>query len=181
MKIIRAALILGLALSAVSVFAGPRQKFVADEQGAVNVPVFPPLGTPPMAMFYEPDWQGTVSQPSGLSQLTYTWTAFGEFTVADPDLSKTPWTIHVTGLRFTMTFYNGKTQDAQHLVGTIEGTFKTVGTLNPSDFTIHTTGTYAFTSGTGIFAHVRGAGTVGAVNSNNPGPFDCPMEGWIEY
>ena len=172
MKNVRVALILGLALSAASVFAGPGLTFTADEQGPVGVPVFPPIGTPPMAMFYEPQWAGTVSAPSALSHLTYQWTAFGSFTVTGTDGGV--WDISAQCLRFVMTF-----DDAEH--STIQGVFHTTGTLDPTTFVISTTGTYEFTSGTGLFAHVKGCGKCGASTITAGKLYDCPMQGWIEY
>lgn len=172
MKKVCAAMILSLGLSAVSVFASQRMTFVADDQGPVDVPVFPPIGTPPTAMFYEPEWAGTVSKPSALSALTFTWTAFGTFTMTGT--KGDVWDIRVQGITFVMTFDDKE-------ASTIQGVFHTTGTLDPDTFDISSTGTYEFISGTGIFAKVKGAGTIGAETITAGSEYACPMTGWIEY
>jgi hypothetical protein len=141
-----------------------RTTFVADDSGAVIVPA-PPSGTPASAFFIENQWTGSVSNPD---LGAFTWTAIGTFSVQD--LTDIPWNVHVHGVRFVLTFGDGST---------IQGTFETKGTLNPESGVIDTTGDYVFTSGTGRFANVKGAGTIGAQGTAQNA--SCPMVGWIEY
>jgi hypothetical protein len=164
---LRTVLTMGLALGcAALVSAGsPRRvAFVADDSGPVTVPA-PPSGTPASAFFIESDWKGSVSAPN---LGAFTWTAIGTFTVQD--LADIPWNVRVHGIRFVLTFEDGST---------IQGVFHTTGTLNPDSGVIDTSGTYVFTSGTGRFAKVKGAGTIAAQGTAQNAA--CPMSGWIEY
>jgi len=168
MKTLRVALILGLAVGCATwAFASPgkRMKFVANDSGAVTVPAWP-SGKPASSFFIESGWAGSVSEPASLGG--FHWSAVGTFTVED--LSDTPWDIHVTGVRFVLDFGSGDT---------IQGTFSTQGSLNDTTWAINTSGPFVFTSGTGKFAKVKGAGTIAAQGTAQNAT--CPMTGWIEY
>jgi hypothetical protein len=168
MKRFGAPVVLGLALACAALaFAGSakHQAFVADCSG-VAILLAPPSGTPASTFFEENDWTGSVSEPAALG--TFTLTAIGTITVENP--SQTIWNIHPDGVRFVMTFADGST---------IQGTFKTHGTLDTAKGVVNTTGSYEFISGTGTFAHVKGAGTVGA--QGTAADASCPFTGWIEY
>jgi hypothetical protein len=167
MKKLRNTLVLGVALGCAALaFAdsAKHQAFVAGCSGGVTVPA-PPSGTPASTFFIESGWTGSVSEPA-LGNFTYT----GVGTIAVEDLSQIPWNIRPHCVRFVMTFDDGST---------IQGTFHTQGTLDPTTGVVSTSGSYEFISGTGKFAHVKGAGTVGAQGTAQNA--FCPFIGWIEY
>lgn len=73
---------------------------------------------------------------------------------------------------FTLTAANGDE---------IHGTFTTLGTLDPVNG-VAVTGQYQFTSGTGRFANVRGAGIISAYGDATPGAIAIgSLDGTISY
>jgi hypothetical protein len=165
MKRVRLGSILGLVLGCAALAAADpitRASFHSDDIKGPIIVSGAPLGKPAALGFAENMVPGSEATLGNISL-----TAFGTIVVQNP--TQPVWDIRAQAV-CTIWFEDGST---------ILGSFRTTGTFDPATGIITTTGHYVFTSGTGKFARVRGAGTLGA-----SGPVSdavCHMDGWMEY